>query len=490
MPTPMIAPLAAAQLPASVTRLTFKQLVQLFRDLNGTGKVGFDFANYRLDGLYAILLNWSQSGHPLYALDRIDAFATAMLAAPAMPAPPAVTRSPRAAAPQPAPAPVYVPAPPSVQAQAAAAVLLDEFDPAPGPQAAPQPFAATVAPPTPVVAPQAAYAPVAGLPAAMPVTFPCRVPAATIWPEFAQEFATHCPDMTVELWGNPEAPAIRPDYVFQFGHVLAICAAFASTPTARVWCGGPRGTGKTEFARQFAARTGRPLFRVNFNRATEASEVIGDQGLRSGNTLWVDGPVAAAMRTPGGLLLLDEISYANPGNISALNPILEADGAHLRLPRTSDTIVAAAGFAVIACDNTYGFGDPSQTYAARNLLGQDTRDRFNVALTFAYLTADEEAALLVEIVRRRTGKRLLKDVAKAIVRVITVSRAKVENGEMVSGAPSLRGASAFACQIVFGVPVADAFTQCIVLNAPPEVHEALRQDFAAHWSPDLVKFTA
>jgi nitric oxide reductase NorQ protein len=302
-----------------------------------------------------------------------------------------------------------------------------------------------------------------------------------VWPEYA----AHVAGLFVTLYGNPDAPTVDPTYIFQPAHLAMVLAAASCAPTLRIWAAGPRGTGKTEFARQFAARTGRPLYRVNFNRATEASEVIGDQGLQGGNTQWVDGPVAAACRVEGALLLLDEITYSNPGNLSALNPLLEANGAHLRLPRTSETLSPPASMLVMAADNTTGFGDATGEYAARNVIGSDTRDRFSVTLQFDYLPAAAESKLLRTIVKRATGKKMLTPVANAIVKVMTVARTKSQNGEL-SGAPSLRGSAAFATLLAYGVPVADAYTACIVMNAPQESGEELRQIFAAHWPADLL----
>jgi MoxR-like ATPase len=213
--------------------------------------------------------------------------------------------------------------------------------------------------------------------------------------------------------------------------------------------------------------------------------VIGDQGLVNGNTQWVDGPVAAACRVEGALLLLDEFTYCNPGNAAALNPILESKGASLRLPRTSEILTPPASMLIMVADNTLGFGDNTGEYAARNVPGSDTRERLIVTLQFEYLPKAAESKLLRTIVKRATGKKLLVPVANAIVNVMTVARTKSQNGEL-SGAPSLRGSAAFATLLAYGVPVADAYTACIVLNAPQESAEELRQIFAAHWPADLL----
>jgi hypothetical protein len=110
----------------------------------------------------------------------------------------------------------------------------------------------------------------------------------------------------------------------------------------------------------------------------------------------------------------------------------------------------------------------------------------SIALAFDYLPAAEESKLLRAIVLRDTGKKLLKPVAAAIVNVMSAARQTANDGDL-QGAPSLRGAAAFATLLAFGVPVADAFTSTVVRNAPPESAEKLRQIFAAHWPADLTQ---
>jgi MoxR-like ATPase len=528
-------------LPAAVVALTYRQLVDLFRAIGG-GTVGFDYSKYKLAELRAILIDWIYVRGAFSAeyvemeADRVAASATIAppLPQPSLPAPPTrvAQPAPQSGVPAPFSAPSLQPAPqptdespepsllrvdtpvahvPHRQGSATVAAAV----PAP----APQPFgvAAPTLPQTVAVQPDEradgallrtalaadqkrglgipvpSAADVEIFETRKPVvaadrTYPHTVHASQVFPEFAAQFPA---DLFVTLYGHPECPAVDPDYIFHYGHVAETLVALACVPTHRIWLGGPRGTGKTKFAEQIAARTSRPFFRVNFNRATEASEVIGDTGLRNGNTDFVFGPVAAAVVTPGALLLLDELTYGSPGNVASLNALLERKGAHLRLPRTDRTLVPAEGFAAFVADNTFGYGDASGEYAARQIIGSDTRDRISFAIAFDYLSAADEAKLLRAIVQRDTGKKLLKPVAAAIVAVMSVARQTANDGDL-PGAPSVRGASAFATLLAFGIPVADAFTSSIVRNAPPESAEKLRQIFAAHWPAELVdcpKFT-
>jgi MoxR-like ATPase len=318
---------------------------------------------------------------------------------------------------------------------------------------------------------------------------------ATIAPagrEFARELFKDLPPaivnaipatLTVPVFNHPQAEKPSADYRWTAALLVPCLIAMASSPTQRVWFGGPAATGKTEMARQLAARTGRAIFRVNFDRYTEASGIVGDMGLVNGNTVWVDGPVAAACRHEGAVLLLDELTYGTPGAISCLNPVLERNGTPLRLPRTGETLPVPDSLLIIVADNTFGTGDSSGEYHARNEIGLDTRSRFQFKLLFDYLPVADERAILRASVYKETGRKPSAAALAPLMQILTVSRAQASQGEL-QGAPSLRGAVAFAALLAHGVAPAEAFAITVVNGAPAESHEALRQIFAAHWPTD------
>ena len=255
----------------------------------------------------------------------------------------------------------------------------------------------------------------------------------------------------------------------------------AAAPCLPVWAGGPKGSGKTEFARQLAAYTGRALYRVSFNRATEPADVLGDLGVaRDGSTQWADGPITMALRRPGSILLLDEITYAAQGYLASLNGLLEGTGAAVRLPRTGEAVTMADGVFIIAADNTYGHGDTSGEYIGRGRMSADTLDRFPVKLAFAYPEAAIEARLLRTYCERRTGRKLRATTSRAIIATCATARAKGAAGEL-QGAPGLRAALAWAILLTAGQDPAQAYTATVVRAAPEESQETLRAIFAATW---------
>jgi MoxR-like ATPase len=521
--------------------LSFKQTEALLRAL-GNGRIGFDWKKNSLADLRRFIDAWIAQG--AFAADYVEALAQeierqtsvppAPVASAPIPAAPAPAAVPAAPVPTPAPVAPLTPATATFDAAALAAKLRaltstpevqQAFAPENTAPAVPAPdenyataawkaYEQTQAPAVPApVFPTAApevqapvIAPVAAVPApvvtpsvtqpqaqptphaqhiANPQAHPERVRARSLFedqPDVAQALPE---DLQVMVYHHPDAPAVDSLYRFNPLHVLVSLAAASCTPCFPVWCGGPRGTGKSEFARQMAARLGRPLFRVNFNKSTEPAEVMGDIGLADGDTHWVDGPVAAALRTAGAVLMLDEITYASNGNSAVLNPVLEAGGAPIRLPRTGEVLTMAPDVMTFAGDNTFGHGDTSGEYASRNVMGSDTLDRFRFKLRFDYLPEAQEVAVLRGHTLRACGRKLSATAAKNVIALIRVAREKSSRGEL-SGAPSLRGAVAFAIALSCGVDAPAAYETTIVRNAPDESHEELRQIFAAHWPVDAM----
>lgn len=449
------------------------------------GRPTFDVAATPSELLSHYVRTWTESG--ALSADRIGLECARVVAA-------------RFAAPAPvAPVPV-------APAAAAVATVIDEWSAFPaggtlGAPAAPAPVAAAPFAPGPLDA--AAPAPVADKPAkgrrkpaaatqdddaatAAPVTLgarpasPQRVPARSLFEDQPQAIIDAIPaDLFVMYYADPAAPAVDAGYAYSADSLAAALMGAAQAVPERMWAFGPRGSGKSEFCQQIAARLGRAYFRVSFHRATEASDILGDIGLRDGATQWVDGPVTQAIRTPGAVLTLDEITYCPTAHLASLNPVLERRGAALRLPKTGEVLSCAADVIVFAADNTAGHG-ASAEYAGRVQVSSDTLDRFQKFLAFDYLPADTERAVLRAMVESYCGTKPSSAMARAVCKIMGTARAKADAGEL-EGAPSLRRAAAFCTALVQGMDAAKAYTLTVVNPAPQDSQEALRQIFAASW---------
>ena len=258
-----------------------------------------------------------------------------------------------------------------------------------------------------------------------------------------------------DLWDSADAPAVDPCFIWTDG-ILRHLALSQSTGES-IWLFGEKATGKSETVRQWCAGTGRPYCRINFTKYISPEEFIGAQGLVSGATVFVPGAFLTAFTTPGSVILLDEVTNADPGNLAILNGLLEPNAAV-----TIGGVVwrRAAGVIVIAADNTAGNGDGSGRYAGTKAMNSALVDRFARMVRFDYLPIAEEIAAVV----RHTGCNHL--LAAHILSAVTIARSKVATGDIVD-APSIRSVVAYVRALALLSP-AEAWASCIAASQPAE----------------------
>lgn len=235
--------------------------------------------------------------------------------------------------------------------------------------------------------------------------------------------------LTVEYWADPEAPAIDSTYIWQESILRALVIG-AKTGT-NVWLGGEKGTGKTQAAVQWAARTGRAFTRINFHKYTSAEEYLGATGLVNGQTQFVPGAFLNAYTRPGSIVLLDEVTNADPGELAPLNGALERGTPRVNIGGQEWS--RAPGVMVVAADNTLTNGDASGRYAGTRTMNSALADRFGYVVPVTWLPAAQEIDALV----RLTGCG--GNLATLVVRVLNFCRAKAATGDLVD-APSIRSA--------------------------------------------------
>ena len=266
--------------------------------------------------------------------------------------------------------------------------------------------------------------------------------------------------LTVSLWGHPDAPAVDPDFVWSEGILRHLVLSERNGDP--LWFGGEKGTGKSETARQWAARTGRAFTRINFHRHTATEEYLGATGLKAGETVFEPQAFLSAYTTPSAVILLDEVTNADPGELAPLNGLLE--------PSAAVTIGGtvwrkAPGVMIFAADNTLGNGDESGRYVGTRQQNAALVDRFARVIPFRFMPEAQEAAAIVN----RTG--CSPRLAEHVVSLLTVCRQKVQSGDLID-APSIRSALAFI-RSVDVLSVDEAWETCVVARQPSEGRAAL-----------------
>ena len=277
----------------------------------------------------------------------------------------------------------------------------------------------------------------------------------------------------VDIWNHPNAPAIDPNFIWT-APILRQLILSQSTGE-HLWFGGEKGTGKSETARQFAAYTGRNYVRINFHKYTTAEDYLGAVGLVNGATVFQPKDFLMAYTCPSTVILLDEVTNADAGELATLNGFLEPNSA---VSFGGAVRRKANGVMVFAADNTLGNGDDSGRYAGTRTMNSALVDRFARIVQFEYLPMNKE----VEAVVRHTG--CTEELARHVLKAINVARSKVTTGDIVD-APSIRSVIAFIRALPM-LNVEDAWNCAVVKRQPSESHAALASVYAACIDPVFI----
>lgn len=169
---------------------------------------------------------------------------------------------------------------------------------------------------------------------------------------------------------------------------------------------GPTGCGKTRFMEYMAWRLGRPLITVSCHDDLTASDLIGRYLVKDGETTWIDGPLARAVRA-GGICYLDEIVEARKDTMVVIHPLAD-DRRVLPVEKRGELIQAPDEFCLTISYN------PGYQSVLKDLK-QSTRQRF-VALEFDYPEPELEATIIVR------EANIDQQVANKLVRLAEMTR--------------------------------------------------------------------
>jgi cobaltochelatase CobS len=215
------------------------------------------------------------------------------------------------------------------------------------------------------------------------------------------------------------------------------------------------------------------LFRINFDEAMERSEFIGGNTIENGNVVWKEGVLTQAIQYTGSIILLDEVGFARPQNISVMHGVCEpVPHRALVIPETGKRIPVASHVVFFGADNSNGHGDASGNFAGVRDQNTAFLDRFGFTLYFNYLPHADEVAL----VSKRTGLPI--DASEVLVKFANVAREKAKAG-ILTQPPSLRQLFAWARSVQRGVPVEIGFENAIINKFPADCESELRGVFSA-----------
>lgn len=148
---------------------------------------------------------------------------------------------------------------------------------------------------------------------------------------------------------------------------------------------GPTGCGKTRFMEHMAWRLQRPLITVSCHDDLTASDLVGRFLVKAGETVWVDGPMASAVRN-GAICYLDEVVEARKDTTVVIHPLAD-DRRVLPIEKIGEILEAPSDFCLAMSYN------PGYQSVLKDLK-QSTRQRF-VALEFDYPSAALEQTIIV-----------------------------------------------------------------------------------------------
>jgi nitric oxide reductase NorQ protein len=169
---------------------------------------------------------------------------------------------------------------------------------------------------------------------------------------------------------------------------------------------GPTGCGKTRFMEYMAWRLRRALVTVACHDDLTASDLVGRYLITGGETVWVDGPLARAVRV-GAICYLDEIVEARKDTTVVIHPLAD-DRRVLPVEKTGELLSATPDFCLAISYN------PGYQSVLKDLK-QSTRQRF-VAIQFQYPGSELEQ----KIVAHEAG--LDADTAARLVKFGAMSR--------------------------------------------------------------------
>ena len=192
---------------------------------------------------------------------------------------------------------------------------------------------------------------------------------------------------------EPYIPAIDDNHVWDAEDLKNMSMALELNIPLYLY--GHKGTGKTANLSQLAARTRRPLLRVQHTTGTEEAHILGQWTIQGGQTIFELGPLALAMKH-GWIYLADEYDMGMPGTLAVYQPVLEGASLVIKEADAANRVIKPhPNFRFWANGNTNGSGDDTGLYSGTVVQNSANYDRFGMMLEVRYMPAEQEAQIIV-----------------------------------------------------------------------------------------------
>lgn len=192
---------------------------------------------------------------------------------------------------------------------------------------------------------------------------------------------------------EPYIPAIDNSHVWDSEDLKNM--AMALELNIPLYLYGHKGTGKTSNFCQLAARTRRPLLRVQHTVGTEEAHILGQWTIQGGQTVFELGPLALAMKH-GWIYLADEYDMGMPGTLAVYQPVLEGAPLVIKEADLANRVIKPhPNFRFWANGNTNGSGDESGLYSGTVVQNSANYDRFGMMLEVHYMPAAQETQIIL-----------------------------------------------------------------------------------------------
>ena len=260
----------------------------------------------------------------------------------------------------------------------------------------------------------------------------------------------------------------NPKFLYMGNTILeeAIAAILAGKNILLV---GDKSTGKNVLAENLAYLFARPMWNISFHVSVDASSLVGDDTLKSGEVIFREGPISLASRY-GGFAVLDEINMAKNEAMAVLHSVLDYRR-RIDIP----------GYKLIEVHPATRF------IATMNYGYEGTRDLNEALLSrFAIIKMPRIADSDLKYLIKTHYQKLSDDFLTNLINFFKDLKDKAASHEISNSAPDLRGIFDCLDLVKEGLEFKEAMRLCLVNKIFDEYEASLIEDLLKARFPDNI----